>query len=312
MAASGVLFGTTGTAQALGPGSADPLSVGAMRLTAGGVLLAVFGLVRYVRRAGWTLPRPTRALGWVVLGAACILLFQVTFFAGTRANGVAVGTVVALGSSPLFAGLFESLVFRRLPTRRWLIATLLAVAGIVAVSGVVGAGPIRLNPWGLLGSLAAGAGYAGYTIAARALLQRGWDPVDNAASMFAVGAVLGGIILLGTDNAWVVAPGGWALVAWLAVATVFCSYLLLVFGLRGLSAATTTTVALTEPATATLLGVLVLGEALGWVQALGLAGLVGGVVVAGTGGDADQRPARVPPEGVRLTDQMGAAQGPGG
>lgn len=255
-----------------------------MRVVVGGTLVAVFGLIRYVRRAGWTMPPRTRAGLWVVAGAGGILLFQVTFFAGTRANGVAVGTVVALGAGPLFAGVFEALLVRTMPTSRWLVATALAVAGIVVVSGILGAGPLRLDPWGLLASLMAGAGYAAYAVSTRVLLLRGWDPVDTLASILAVGVVLGAIVLSRTDNAWVADPGGAALVAWLAVATVFCAYQLLVFGLRGLSAATATTVALTEPATATLLGVLVLGEPLGWVQALGLAGLVAGVVVAGTGG----------------------------
>jgi DME family drug/metabolite transporter len=299
VALAGVLFGTTGTAQALGPTSTNALSVGAMRIVVGGTLMAVFGLVRYVRRAGWTMPPRTRALLWVVVGAAGLLLFQVTFFAGTRANGVAVGTVVALGAGPLFAGVFEALLFRRPPSPRWLAATALAVAGIVAVSGVLGSGPLRLDPWGLFASLTAGAGYAGYAVSTRVLLQRGWDPVDTLASILAVGVLLGGLILSRTDNAWVADPGGVAMVAWLAVVTVFCAFQLLVFGLRGLSAATATTVALTEPATATLLGVLVLGEPLGWMQALGLAGLVAGVVVAGTGADRSPAAGGRPPAEAR-------------
>lgn len=42
--AAAVLFGTTGTAQALGPESTTPLGVGAARLIVGGTALAAVGL----------------------------------------------------------------------------------------------------------------------------------------------------------------------------------------------------------------------------------------------------------------------------
>ena len=39
-----VCFGTTGTAQALGPGGIDPAAVGAARIAVGGILLAIVAL----------------------------------------------------------------------------------------------------------------------------------------------------------------------------------------------------------------------------------------------------------------------------
>ena len=69
------------------------------------------------------------------------------------------------------------------------------------------------------------------------------------------------------------------------------TYLLLGQGLRGLPAATATTLTLAEPATAATLGVLVLGETLAPLQWTGLAAVVTGVVIAGT----DRPPASAPP-----------------
>ena len=277
-----LLFGTTGTAQALGPAGTTPLSVGSVRLLVGGALLAAIGLARRVRRAGWTIPRPGFAAVWVLAGAASVMAYQATFFAGTRANGVAVGTVVALGSSPLFAGLFEWLLWRRAPSPRWLAATGLAVAGMVALTGLLGGVPGHIAPAGLLASLAAGAAYAAYTVASRALLQRGWGATSATSAMLGAGAAMAAVVMLGTDNSWLAAPGGIALAGWLGVVTVVVTYLLLGQGLRGLPAATATTLTLAEPATAATLGVLVLGETLAPLQWTGLAAVVAGVVVAGT------------------------------
>lgn len=278
--AAAVLFGSTGTVSALAPPGAGPLSVGAVRLFVGGSLLALIGLVRYLRRAGLRIPRPSTTAWWVLAGAVCVMAYQATFFAGTASNGVAVGTVVALGSSPLFAGLAEWLMFGRRPTARWWLATGLAVLGVGLLTGLTGAAAVQ--PLGLLASLGAGAAYAGYTVATKAVLVRGWGATSTVTAMLGGGAVLAALVLLGTDNAWVAAPTGLAVVAWLGVVTVVVTYLLLGQGLRGLSAATTTTLTLAEPATAALLGVLLLGETLAGWQGAGIAAVVAGVVIVGT------------------------------
>src|SRR4051794_41195033 len=57
-------FGTTGTAQALGPDGIDPAAVGAARIACGGALLVLFALV--VRRGSG----PAWARGPVLAGAA--------------------------------------------------------------------------------------------------------------------------------------------------------------------------------------------------------------------------------------------------
>ena len=49
----------------------------------------------------------------VALGALGVAGYQPAFFTGTSRSGVALGTVVALGSGPLFTGLIEAVGFRR-------------------------------------------------------------------------------------------------------------------------------------------------------------------------------------------------------
>ena len=89
--AAGMLWGTTGTAQAFAPAGATPLAVGAVRLAIGGAALLVLAVARRkLRPSGWPW-RPTLLL------VATIALYQVCFFAAVARTGVAVGTVVRVG-----------------------------------------------------------------------------------------------------------------------------------------------------------------------------------------------------------------------
>jgi len=133
--AAALLFGTTGTSMALGPDDTTPLSVGAVRLVIGGTGLAIIAFVlarRHARRAVAPAPRfGIRPLALMVLTGFCLALYQPLFFLGTERNGVAVGTVVALGSAPILAGLLEWVLTRRVPTTTWMLATALATVGVV-------------------------------------------------------------------------------------------------------------------------------------------------------------------------------------
>ena len=275
-----MLFGTTGTAQTFAPAGASSLSIGAARIGFGGLILFAIGCGSWWRRRR-TLSRLTwRAALAVAVGAAVVSAYQSVFFAGTRANGVMVGTVLALGSSPLFTGVFEWLVLRRRVTPRWGVATGLAVAGLVALSWTTDVQD-RIDPAGVALSLAAGACYSVLTVATKWLLEHGWRPADAASAIMGVGAVVGFAMLSTTDVSWLAQPNGIGVLAWLAIATIVVAYLLMVMGMRGLSAASTTTLGLAESATATVLGVVILGELLTGLRALGLAAVAAGVLIAG-------------------------------
>ena len=77
---SALCFGTTGTAQALGPHAA-PAAVGAARVVVGGLLLVLIARRLAPRAAAaW----PARA---VLAGAAAVAGYQLTFFAAVHETG---------------------------------------------------------------------------------------------------------------------------------------------------------------------------------------------------------------------------------
>lgn len=267
-----LLFATTGTSRALGP-AADDLSVGAVRVIVGGVVLGAIALCAVAPRFRSSRTTPTsitgRSLALVAVGAAGVLLYQPMFFAGTRLTGVAVGTVLALGSAPVFTGILEGLLRRRRPGRAWLLSTTVAIVGLVVlvISGRSDGAAVSIL--GIGACLAAGLGYAIYASAAKALLDRDWTPGATMGAMFGGAAIVAAVLVAAgsalpsgpsIDVSWVRAPGGWALALWLGLITVTLAYVLYARGLRTMSAATAATLTMAEPVAATVLGIALLGE----------------------------------------------------
>ena len=262
--AAAVLFGTTGTSQALGPGETTPLAVGAVRLAIGGTALALVGLslgARSRRRAADPPRWNGRALSLMAVAGVCLAAYQPLFFLGTERNGVAAGTVVALGSAPVIAGLIEWALTRRTPSRAWIAATALALAGValLAFGGGPGSGS---DPLGFAGSVGAGASFAVLANAQRRLMDGGWDPFTVAGAMGGFSAAAGACALPFVDLAWMREPSGIAVALWLGLATIALAYTLFTWGLERLTAATAATLTLAEPLTAGILGLALLGERL--------------------------------------------------
>jgi len=196
----------------------------------------------------------------VLLGAAGVAAYQPAFFTGTAQNGVAVGTLVALGSAPVLTGLLEWGWFRRPPGIRWAYATAVAAAGVAALSGLLSGGGGPVTVLGIAGSLGAAASYSVYTLSTKVLLDRGWAPSAAMGATFGAAAVLMLPVLLAGNPDWLAQPAGLATAGWLAIVATALAYTLFARGLRGLSASQVSTLTLVEPVTATALGVFVLHE----------------------------------------------------
>jgi drug/metabolite transporter, DME family len=291
-----VCFGTTGTAQALGT-EASAASVGAARILIGGGALGLVALLLHFagRRRGATGTSTAPSPGvsprhplpsWLLvgIGALGVLAYQPAFFAGTTANGVAVGTVVALGSAPVITGALDWMLRRRYPGHRWLVATAIATSGVAILAAATDAGHAAADPLGLLASLGAGASYAVYTLAAKALLDRGWTPTGSMGALFGLAAVASVPLLAATDASWLATGPGLAMALWLGLVATTLAYVLFGIGLGGLAPATVSTLTLAEPLTAGILGVAVLGETLTMAGVVGLAVLAAGIVVLATAG----------------------------
>lgn len=281
--AAAALFGTTGTAQALGPGGTTPLGVGAVRLAIGAVVLAAVALAE----RGPGAPRWGRHAAALLVGGLAVAAYQLTWFAGLRRTGVTLGTIVGIGSGPVFAGLLHLALRSGGLSRAWLAGTGLTVvgAGLLAVRGAEGA---AADPVGLALMLGAGLSYAVYAQAAKHAMDAGLGAAQAMAGVFGVGALLMAPLLAMEPLGWLGTGRGLALALHLGVLTVGLAYWLYGRGLRRLAVPTVVTLTLAEPLTAAVLGVAVLGERLGALGWLGAAGVAAGLVLAGRGEGRDE------------------------
>lgn len=275
-----ILFGTTGTAQALGP-DASPLAVGAARIAVGGALLLIAARV-----LGAALPRGRAA---VVGIAAGIAVYQLSFFAAVDLTGVAVGTVVAIGTGPAVAGGLGALLNGERLTRRWALATTLAGAG-VALLVLGGSGDTSLDPLGIALAVVAGAGYGTYTVVSKGQLQRGASPEGVMAAGFGTAGALLLPVLVLAGPGFLAEPGGLALALYLGAIPTALAYVLFARGLRHLSSGETATIVLAEPLTAAALGVTVLDEQPGAIALVGAALVLGGLAVLAVPGRRREEP----------------------
>jgi DME family drug/metabolite transporter len=265
-----ILWGTTGTAQALAPAGSSPLAIGALRLALGGSALALSAWLRGgLRHRSWP-PLLTVAAG------AFVALYQVTFFSAVLKTGVAVGTIVGIGSAPVFAGILEYLVRQRRPGRRWYFSTAVAVFGCLLL--VLQAGDIRIDVVGIILALTAGFSYAAYALAIKLLLP-GRSPEDVTAVIFCLGAIFLSPLLLMADLSWLRQINGWLLMLHLGLVATALSYWFFASGLKTVAASTAVTLSLAEPLTAAILGIVVVGERINVVSSLGLVLILSALVL---------------------------------
>ncbi|USQ77342.1 DMT family transporter [Ornithinimicrobium cryptoxanthini] len=257
---AGLLWGTggvSGAALAESSGLSAP-AVATFRLALGGGLLVLVLLAR--RR--W-LPRDRHALRRIAVTGVLVALFQATYFGGVALASVSIATLVTIGSAPMIVVLVQSLRRRRMPTVTQVRPLALGVAGL----GLLVGGPAApgTDPGeallGILLALCAGASFAFLSMVA-GRPHRGTD----APMVTGYGFLFGGLLLAACTVPF--APltfeptaRNLALVAFFAIFPTALAWTLYFGGLAHAGPAVATVVALLEPLTATVLAVLLLGEA---------------------------------------------------
>lgn len=259
--AGALCFSTTGTTQALAPEGASPMIIGALRLWVGGLaMLAWCFLTRQIPRCS-TWPK-----GLTLLSALGILFYQLTFFAAVWRTGVAVGTVVAIGTSPIAAGLLGALFLREKPQKIWYPATAAAIIGLAFLSL---SDNIEADPLGLVLALVAGFSYGIYSVFSKTLA-RTYSPVQVMTVLFAIGAILITPVFFIYPTAWIASPPGILVSLHLGVVTTALAYTLYLSGLKLTPVAAGVTLGLFEPFAAACWGIFLLHEPVTLLQVTGI------------------------------------------
>lgn len=274
--AAAVLWGTTGTVQALLPPGREPLVVAALRLLVGAATLAAIALSARASRSAFGRLPPLRVAG----AGVAIGLYNVLFFAAVLRTGVGIGTALAIGSAPLWVTLFEFALRRRLPSRRQAVGQAVCIAGAVLL--VASGAAAKASALGMVMAAGAGAAYATYSLLT-SRIGLAAPSATIASATFAVAALCTLPFLGLLPTGWLTGTA-WAQILFLGVVVTGLSYALYTWGLRHVPASTAVTLALAEPLTAWLLAIAVVGEPVTPARLLGAALLLGGLfIVTGTG-----------------------------
>ncbi|WP_426226667.1 DMT family transporter [Pseudarthrobacter sp. DSP2-3-2b1] len=284
--AASVLWGTTGTAATFAP-DVSPLAIGAAAMGFGGLLQAAIAARPMLAfstslRGNW----PT-----VALGALAVALYPLAFYSSMHLAGVAVGTVVSIGSAPLASAVVERVVDKRPFTRRWTVGAVLGVSGAallclaegLAEAGKSGdpatTGSAWETPAGIGLGLLAGLTYALYSWAAHRLINTGVPSRAVMGTVFGAGGLMLMPVLAATGAPFLASTQNFAVGAYMAIVPMFAGYVLFGWGLARVRASTATTVSLAETVVAAVLAVVVVGERLPALAWLGAALITGSLFV---------------------------------
>ena len=101
-----ILWGSTGTIQALIPDYKEPLVIGAVRLYLAAFYLLLISIVFDKDLFSSVFQSPAL----IVCSGLFMMLYNMSFFAAVLISGVGVGTAITIGSAPVWALLFLSLI----------------------------------------------------------------------------------------------------------------------------------------------------------------------------------------------------------
>lgn len=291
-----ILWGTTGTAATFAP-DVGPLAIGAAALGVGGLLQGLIAIPD-LHRHHIALRQQTRL---ILIGALGVFIYPLVFYSSMHLAGVAVGTVVSLGSAPIASGVMEWLIDSRRPTHRWMAAAVLGIGG----SAVLCVAKMSDAPDGMAGTiggvglgLVAGVTYALYSWSAYQMMSRGIGRAAAMGSIFGLGGLALVPVLLITGAPLLASAQNFAVGAYMALVPMFIGYVLFGYGLSKVSPSTATTITLAEPALAAVLAVVIVGERLPMFGWLGLFAIALSLVVLTTATKTTSSRSEVVPLGL--------------
>lgn len=262
------LWGTTGTVASFTP-NVSPLATGAFAMGVGGLLLVFTSVNALINDMARLLTN--RKL--LLIGGLSVAIYPLAFYSSMRLSGVAIGTVLSIASAPFFTMLLECIISKKSISKRWLLSFTLGLLGIVLLA----MGKINQTEHdsellyyysGMLLGLGAGLTYALYSWAAKCMIDKGIHSKSAMSSMFGLAAfVLLPSLLVTGDNLFASTSSS-LVVTYMAAVPMFLGYVLFGYGLNYVEASQATLITLLEPAVATVMAVLIVGErfsAIGWL-----------------------------------------------
>lgn len=265
-----ILWGTTGTAASYAP-NLSPLAIGAIAMGGGGLLQALLAHKKIL----FHLPQIRSYFPLLLIGMISVAIYPLAFYSSMRMAGITIGTVISIGSAPLFTALLEKFFDQKALSGKWFISFIFGVVGVLLLSlgeshsqGATQIMTTDQKTFGIILGLIAALTYSLYSWAAKKMIDRGVDSKASMGLIFGFGALILLPTLFFTGSNLFDETVNLYVVGYMMLIPMFLGYLLFGYALKTISASTATTLTLFEPLVAALFAVLLVGEQLapiGWV-----------------------------------------------
>ena len=245
-------------------------------------LPALWLLARWEDNRYGSRPRKQRLLAWVAG-----LFFAVDLVAWHQGiEEVGAGLATVLGNlQVVLVGLLAWAILRERPSNRSLAAIPVALFGVILISGVLEQGAYGRNPGrGVAFGILTAVSYAGFLLVLRAGnrdLRRPAGPLFDATLASAVGCTLIGLALGNLD--WTPGWPGQGYLILLALSSQVVGWLLISITLPRLPAALTSVLLTFQPVLSVLFAWAILSESPSPLQLVGVAFVLGGLLIVSAG-----------------------------
>ncbi|MCF9033306.1 DMT family transporter [Acinetobacter nectaris] len=265
-----VLWGTTGTIASFSP-TLSPLTIGAAAMGGGGLLQTILA-----RKAIKDHFHEIKSHFFIlIIGILAVFVYPLAFYSSMHLAGITIGTVISMGTAPLFTALLEKIFENKKLSLRWFISFILGAIGILCLSLGESQQTHISNHFseeeklgGLLLGIIAGLAYALFSWIAKRLIDRNISSKAIMGSMFGGASILLLPICIFSSSTIFIHPMNIFVIGYMILIPMFLGYVLFGYGLKTITASQALTLTLFEPVVAALLAITLVGEKLeliGWI-----------------------------------------------
>lgn len=247
----------------------DSAWVTAIRMLAAGVILMAWVLAKRKIKLAEMIKKKADVIEILIFALAGLALCQYAYLSAIRWTNSGTATVLQ-NLSIVFIAVFVCITTKKLPTKKMVFCTLLALVGVWLIATGGKPGNMEITPRGLFWGMAAAFGAASYSLLSR-------SPVSKWGSMpvTGLGMLIGGCVLLVVTRAWNIPTGLDAqaviLLAVIVVVGTVGAFTLFLQGINMVGPVKASILACLEPLTATTLSVFWLHSHFTIVDMIGFA-----------------------------------------
>lgn len=264
------LWGTTGTVATFAP-NLSPLAIGAAAMGGGGLLQALLARKSIKKN----LIHINSNLVILIIGVVSVFIYPLAFYSSMHLAGITIGTVVSIGTAPLFTALLERFFDQKKLSMLWFISFIFGITGVIFLSigeshSSITSEKITNNGQilGIILGAVAGLTYALYSWVAKKLIDQGMDAKASMGLIFGFASLLLLPTLFFTGSNLFEQNINIYVVGYMMLIPMFLGYVLFGYGLKTVPASKAITLTLFEPLVAAILAIALVGEKLapiGWV-----------------------------------------------